>query len=348
MQWVNATVETLEDRRLLSVSVLSSGVVKVIGTDQNDDVVVRIDPNDAANLQVYDQSQVKTIARSDVRGIVVAGGRGDDRLFVENGNGFVSRTSGDLLIQFDGGEGADRVIAIGDAANDADLNGGYAPGKETGSGALLTRARAGKRGVFQRVVFSDVEDVLDLSPAASLTIYGTKEANVIALEDGPIVNQQPTGRLRLLDVKEHKKHGHDRGKDNSELIVRQSYASVTFANKGQLSIDAGKGKDFINVNLSRPPAGLRSLCIDGGGGRDELSAGALPSALDVSRRRIERDRQSPGYTLVTEFDDDDHPKEKKKHDKHEDKDDDKHREKQKKEKKEKEHVKFDEPHLRVS
>lgn len=286
-------MEWLEERRLLSVSV-SNGMVSVTGTDQNDDIVIRVDPGNADNFQIYDQQNVRTVARSSVRGIEVNAGDGADRLFIDHGNGPVLRGFGRLPIRYDGGDGGDRLISIGDA-NDARLYEILSFGDSPGKGTFTTlRARS---LAWQTVSFSRVDEVMALSPAASLSVLGNNHDNVFELTNGARTNNQTTGRVRMIDVRSCKRH-------DDQVILEQAHTPLVFANKRMVSIFAGRGKDYIDLNVPQSPAGLTALHLNGGGGRDALKQTALDDDVKLYRRHIERSGERAAFKFVTECSED--------------------------------------------
>lgn len=132
--WTSVGIEALEDRRLLSASLGSDGVLTVVGTNKSDSIEIVFD-SDANKLSVIENDQVTKefaidAAQPQVTKIVVYGGNGDDILSITGtsipaslfgGNGNDQLQGGDGNDTLDGGNGNDQLD--GGAGNDV-LNGG--------------------------------------------------------------------------------------------------------------------------------------------------------------------------------------------------------------------------------
>src|SRR5215212_10798245 len=118
----SAVIETLEARRLLSVS-FADGILRVRGTDADD--VISVEADETGNrLAVRDNASVRRFNTADVRLILIVGRGGNDTLsllpsvFVPSeiyGEGGIDRLNGgsgrDALF---GGDGNDRLYgAVG-------------------------------------------------------------------------------------------------------------------------------------------------------------------------------------------------------------------------------------------
>ena len=85
---VQPIVESLENRRLLSVDLVGS-VVSVVGTAGPDQITISVDGADSTKYSVSDGVTTQTFAKSDVSLISVAAKGGNDVIVVDNGNGKV-------------------------------------------------------------------------------------------------------------------------------------------------------------------------------------------------------------------------------------------------------------------
>jgi Ca2+-binding RTX toxin-like protein len=110
-----AVIETLEHRRLLSVT-LGHGILTVRGTADNDVLTIISEWWGAAEFSVADNGDLHTFRRADVTGIVILGGDGHDEL---GATAFASAT--DIRMTIRGGAGDDTLV--GSAGPDL-LNGG--------------------------------------------------------------------------------------------------------------------------------------------------------------------------------------------------------------------------------
>ena len=96
--------EGLEDRRLMSVSLIS-GVLTVKGTSSADSIVVNLKSGDATKLEVLVNSVANDFDLSSVIKVIVYGGDGNDLIKVDNEFGAVLRN-----MTFKGGDGNDLLI----------------------------------------------------------------------------------------------------------------------------------------------------------------------------------------------------------------------------------------------
>ena len=173
------------------------------------------------------QFQLSTIQQINVDGL-----GGNDDLIVDDSNGLINVANG---IRYDGGTGSDRM--------ELQQNGGptrtsdtYSVGPAIGSG-VSTIVGGGTAGT-QTVSFEDLSPVLDLVPAASLTVNATATDNAISYAVGSAITDG------LVSVDEHE--------------------PIEFAKKTSLIINAGAGQDTISVNDQTTPTGLTGITINGG------------------------------------------------------------------------------------
>jgi hypothetical protein len=110
----------------------------------------------------------------------------------------------------------------------------YSVGPAIGSG-VSTIVGDGTAGT-QTVFFEDLEPVLDLVPAALLTIHATPTGNAI--------NYSGLVTTGFVTIDEHE--------------------SIEFANKTNVTIEAGSGADTIGVNSPITPTGLTGITINAG------------------------------------------------------------------------------------
>ena len=116
---------------------------------------------------------------------------GNDTLIVDSSNGLINVANG---IRYDGGDGSDelQLVQTGGPTRASDT---YSVGPAIGSG-VSTIVGGGTAGT-QTVFFEDLEPVLDLVPAAALTVNATATDNAINYSGGTLVT---TG---LVTIDEH-------------------------------------------------------------------------------------------------------------------------------------------------
>jgi hypothetical protein len=202
--------------------------------DGQDDIIRLI--RNAANpsqLEVYLNSPVPTmtVPLASLQQINVRGFGGNDTLIVDSSNGLINVPGG---IRYDGGTGADQ-LTLQQTGGPTHTSATYTLGNIPGSG-IHTIVGTGA-GNVQTVSFETLEPVLDLVPAATLTVNATPTDNAINYSAGLLVTQG------LVTVDEHE--------------------SIQFANKGTLIINALAGADTINLNNSNT-AGLSGITVNGG------------------------------------------------------------------------------------
>jgi hypothetical protein len=233
-------------RGLWSIGDVSStlgvlGVVQVNGdTDfagQDDTIILRIDPNNPALLDVVLNGAVTTYPIAAVQQINVNGLGGNDQLIVDSSSGLVSVAKG---IRFDGGTQSDS-LTLQQTNGPTVVDNTYSVGPDIGQGTSKIRVGA----AIQEVTFDNLEPVFDLVPAPFLNVTATAEANAISYTSGAGAN----GKV-LID----------------------NYESIEFANKGRVIVDASFGDDTVNLGNHSIPAGLTRFDVLGGDGRDVVQA----------------------------------------------------------------------------
>lgn len=179
-------LEVLESRALPSITAsVSSGVLQIVGSDQADDVSVRLKRGDATKTQVLlGTTVVGTVDTTSFGGINAALGSGNDTFGIDTANGNPERSGG---VTVDGGAGDDTldysnydspspVVNLDDfAMTDLKLNGSAAV-VNTSDGAVLrlTPALKGQRGSafthgeFSSAAFSTFFQFRITSPGGSV------------------------------------------------------------------------------------------------------------------------------------------------------------------------------------
>jgi hypothetical protein len=211
------------------------GVVEIFGDENGfaeDDTIRLI--RQAANPSLLDifinsVTPVETVQMSVIEQINVYGLGGNDTLIIDSTNGLIAVPFG---IRYNGGSGSDelQLLQTGGPVHPTDT---YSVGPAIGSG-VSTIVGDGTAGT-QTVFFEDLEPVLDLVPAALLTIHATATGNAI--------NYSGLVTTGFVTIDEHE--------------------SIEFANKTRMTIEAGSGADTIGINSPITPAGLIAITING-------------------------------------------------------------------------------------
>lgn len=190
------------------------------------------------------------ISFSSFNHVNVLGGAGNDELVTDNVSGLLGFSSG---IHYDGQSGNDLLRLVGPNAVDAT----YSVGPDVTAGTVVHSAA----GVTQRVTFQNLEPVIDLVPG-SLTVQGTADANQISYSAVSATNG---------------------------LIAIDSYETLEFANKIDLTINGNGGTD--SIHLAGTSSGFTgTLRVNGGDPTDgdslSLNAVAATVAVDVATSTI--------------------------------------------------------------
>lgn len=132
---VNAAVEALEQRQLLSV-VLVGSVLTVTGTEHNDVITLKLKGGDSSVMKVIDNGVTKEFNVADINHVDINALGGNDRIVVREVNGAFNTP-----LNVHGGAGNDTII--GGAGND-NLNGDR--GNDSISGGAGDDSLIGGRG----------------------------------------------------------------------------------------------------------------------------------------------------------------------------------------------------------
>ena len=142
-------IESLENRRLLSVTLSSSGMLNIVGTDSADKIRITRESPDTSKLDVIVNGATSTFALSSVKAVTVDAGGGNNDVEVIELNGPVNipmtmlgGAGNDTLVGGSGNDcivgGAGNDVLAGEGGNDT-LIGGLGTDQliDTGSGNTL-------------------------------------------------------------------------------------------------------------------------------------------------------------------------------------------------------------------
>jgi hypothetical protein len=242
-----------------STSLLAPGVLQIDGdTDfAGEDDVIRL-IRETANPSLLDvflnsATPTLTVQLSVLQQINVNGLGGNDTLIVDSSNGLINVPLG---VRYDGGTGIGDQLQLLQSDGPTRTSDTYSVGPVIGSGTS-TIVGPGTAGT-QTVSFENLSPVLDLVPAALLTVNATATDNAINYSAGLLLTNG------LVTIDEHE--------------------SITFANKTTLTINAGAGQDTVSVNNPNTPTGLTGITINGGApsSGDALIATGVGGAVTVN------------------------------------------------------------------
>lgn len=213
-----------------------AGVLQIFGDEDGfaaDDTIRLI--RQAANPSLLDVfingvNPVRTVQMSVLEQINVFGFGGNDTLIVDSSNGLINVVNG---IRYDGDGGVDRLQLL-QSGGPSRMSDTYSVGPAIGSG-MSTIVGTGMAGT-QTVFFEDLSPVLDLVPAALLTINATPTDNAINYS----------------------------GVVTTGLVTIDEQESIEFNNKTSVVINAGSGQDTISMNSTVTPTGLTNITVNGG------------------------------------------------------------------------------------
>jgi hypothetical protein len=180
---------------------------------------------------------VKSAPVAVISSITIHGSSDSDTLLVDTSNGLMNTT-----VRFLAGDGFDRISLV-QAGGAPQFLSEWDIGATPGSGEGFVSGPTG----FQIIDFFDVEPIEDSLLATDLVITGFAAINSLLQGDNSInyTNSPLIGGWGRVTV------------DNFEPI--------DFANKTNLTINAGAGSDTINLNNRFTPLGLTgSIFVDGG------------------------------------------------------------------------------------
>lgn len=221
-----------------------------IGLVNNDTLIIRGDgssDNYTVSLDGAGQPEITdgniTIDANDLDGddlLRIETHGGDDTLTVDVSNGLIATP-----IFYDGGAGSDLLITEGDAdVATTDYRIGLQPDEG--------RLEHDDTLVEQIIDFDNLEPVVDLVPAETLTVHGTNANNAITYSLGSIGN---------------------RG-----LVSIDGFETIEFENKTNLEVKALDGDDTVVADNNFVTTGLESVIFNGGAGDDTIRFDNLPDA----------------------------------------------------------------------
>ncbi len=225
------------------------GPVVLLGTDGPDQFVIRSCPlKIIASFQFSDDggATFRTAPQNDVTQVVVKGRAGPDQLTIDNSFGFVAKADG-LPISFSG-PSLNELALRGDPG--VSLKETFTPGSTGRPSQVVTTGG----GMAQAIQFTPLASFTDTVPAASLTVMATAGNSLISVTDGTQVDGLATMRVAVSAA--------------VPFIWSGPPASIDFANKGAVLVNAMGGNNTIVMDTLTQPAGLTDMGVVGGDQND--------------------------------------------------------------------------------
>ena len=228
------------------------------GTDGQADSFTAVNPAGASLVSVTDNISGITVtdlgtAFQPLARLQINGLGGDDTLTVDVGSTDVIG----VPITFDGGGGSDTLTVSGTPATAIDEV-IYTPGANVTAGRLLYEDVANTTQMT--IDFVNLEPVVDLVPANTLTVNGTNDANSISYRQTP--GDATRGRVTV-----------------------DSFEFIDFANKVNLTLNGLNGSDEFSLNNPMAPTALTGITVNGGNptaGSDVAIISATTAADGIS------------------------------------------------------------------
>jgi hypothetical protein len=229
------------------------GTVFVAGSDGADTVFIRMIPAGNSSYGTLDING-HLVSAADVTDIVFNGLGGDDLLVIDHGPeggqgsfvGLPRALDSGLPILFEGGTGFDEVHVFGDPGASVDMT--YEAGPLELS-LLEVRLTSLTPTHGQQVRMHDVENVLTLTPAATLKVLPNGNDSPVELVNGPMVYNHVT---------------------NQVYGGSPALPPITFARAADLYLVGTDYDDVFVLNNPAPAEGLESVTVDGLGGKDTV------------------------------------------------------------------------------
>jgi hypothetical protein len=292
------TVETLEDRNLLAITLPTPGTpgpVTLTGTPGPDQFVISLKSGSPSTIRFSDNGGASFLeaALADVTGITVNGLAGNDVLTIDNNNGLVANSAGSgLPITFDGGTGVSTLRLVGNPGSP--VNQTYTMGSAT----TATTLNSTNGSLSQRISFSNVAVVIDITTSSSLAVNLNTNRHVVAVTQGQWLNGIATMRIGSINATDLDYFPVQRMALQPQTISSEdtvennlagplhdntssAFVPIVVGNIRNVTINSPGGNDYLSVNVAYAPASLTGLTVNGGG-NDVLAMPHTPSGVVVT------------------------------------------------------------------
>jgi hypothetical protein len=238
---VTFATQNLESTGTYNVTLDTRDTLAIEGADAINDLFT-INRPAAGQVRVIDTTPAPTVAvtLSQTGGgtapaLQINGLGGDDQVNVNVGAAIASDVIANP-ISFDGGTGRDLLDVFGAPPTTVDES-IYSPGPAIGQGALRYEDASNAR--LMGIDFVNLEPVIDLVAATTLTVNGTDADNAISYRGPQVIG---AGGNVAVDGLE----------------------SIDFSNKTNLVINGLGGSDTISLNNPTVPTALTNITVNGG------------------------------------------------------------------------------------
>jgi hypothetical protein len=242
---VQAVVETMEQRRLLSVVTLD-------GTDGIDQYCIRLNPADSTQVQFFrgdgPDELIEAHPAAQVDSVEINGGAGDDSLTIDCSNG-VPLNSG--VLTFNGGDGFDCLRLIGQAT----LAVSFAPTASQGSGSISVQS--------QTLDYTGVENLAAVAFSAA-TLIPPSGPNAL------VITKNGEGAIVLVGQS---------GNTSLPMLSLRGVGSLTVDTSSNQPVGPTGVGDSIILAGSADPSWFSGLTLQLGTGQNTLDVSAAQSTV---------------------------------------------------------------------
>ncbi|MEQ1859298.1 MAG: FG-GAP-like repeat-containing protein [Chthoniobacteraceae bacterium] len=179
---------------------------------------------------VNDGTGLIPLILQNVGRLSIATGSANDTLTVDSTGGLLTFANG---IDYDGGAGFNS-LTLTQTGGAAQTSHTFSVGPNAGDVRSVIVGPGGTQSIFAQ----NLAPVVDLVPAALLTVNGTSAANQISYTQGTAAT--------------------------NGLVAVDEFETIEFSNKTNLVINAAGGSDTISLNNPNAPTGLTSITVNGG------------------------------------------------------------------------------------
>jgi hypothetical protein len=188
----------------------------------------------------------RSVSYSHVHSVEVHAGMGSDAFTLGPDTQHLQALPPDMTI--DGGNGTNSLTVQGESFGTVEYdNSGPASGSITRDGASLT--------------YQNMSALTDADAADSFTFNTSSDPDTVNIVNGKTYNYATTTEV-------NSGAGH-------------TFATLTFAQKGDVKINTGGGLDTITLNNPAPAAGMTHLTIDAGKSSDQITVAATSVSTEV-------------------------------------------------------------------
>ncbi len=212
-----------------SLAASQSDTILVSGTAGPDAITTNHTPGAPSTFNITGglSAGMNNLPGDDIETVRIESGGADDTIVVN------AATAGNINYVIDGGEGSDIVTMQGGPDVDEVI---YSPGPSVTDGRL-SYEDAGDNTLFT-MDFTNLEPVVDLIGAVTLTVNGTGSDNAFSYSQGTAAA--------------------------NGLVSVDGFETIEFSNKMNLVLNGHGGSDEFSLNNPSTPTGLTGITVNGG------------------------------------------------------------------------------------